>query len=485
MLNQQWIFILFGMMTIHFSSFQFQLIDDPFDLISARIALCPIVGFHGMFCPGVDNTTVPNMITSRQYSGVLPLPVSVGMAIDLSTGNLLLPALKFSSGNETWTDQESKQTFLIPPEILLKESSLTENSVNIRIFRTEIELANVWLKNAQAGGWTGGQLAHVQNISDIYKNYFKDNQATAITQDLTPKYTVTIKDDHQSLKLNKYAQRAIDALTVKYNEELYQNFLDVWGTHITISTTVGGMTEQQILFKSCLLSSTDITDGITQTVFEENLKQDLLETTPCLDKFYYARRKKFLDHRVGGNILLINNTDQWKQTIISNPALLIVEKYLPWYDLISNSIIQINLKKAIEQRMNTTNHIRRIQTQQIEQQRRTMTFPAKVILQSSGYTWTIGNDITLKDANQCSTGLTNTELSIRCNTGMKMSACALQLTAENENRIVIGTREVPISYERNNQTGSFRIVARRQYGQRDDTVRTGFTSNYLIQFLSC
>jgi hypothetical protein len=101
---------------------------------------------------------------------------------------------------------------------------------------------------------------------------------------------------------------------------------------------------------------------------------------------------------------------------------------------------------------------------------------AKVIVQSSGYTWATGNEITLKNVNLCSTELTNTELSTKCNTGTSMSACALELTADNENQIIIGTKEVPVCYERNNQTGSFRIVARRQYGERNDSVRTGFTS---------
>jgi hypothetical protein len=252
--------------------------------------------------------------------------------------------------------------------------------------------------------------------------------------------------------------------------------MDAWGTHITVSTTVGGMTEQQIIFKSCVLSTTVITDGLSQSVFEENLKQELLEKIPCLDKFYYTRRKKLLDHRIGGNILLINNTDEWKKTIVYNPALLTVKKYLPWYDLISNITIKRNLKQAIERRMNATSIIRETQAHQIQEERKNMTFTAKVIVQSSGYTWTTGNDITLRDGNICSTDLTNTELLAKCNTGTMMSACALELTEDNENHIIIGTKEVPICYERHNRTGSFRIVARRQYGEKDNSVRTGFIS---------
>ncbi|CAF3775100.1 unnamed protein product [Rotaria sp. Silwood1] len=385
----------------------------------------------------------------------------------------LMPNIVYR-GDQQWIDSESKQTFLVPREITLTKSSGNDNSIKVRVFRAETELVDVWLKNAEAGGWTGGELAHVQNITDVYNNYFKDNQAMAVIQDLKIVYKINIKNDNQSLKLNKYAQKAINALTVEYNEELYQNFMDVWGTHITVSTIVGGMTEQQILFKSCLLSTNEITDGLSQSVFEDNLKQDLLKTTPCIDRFYYDRRKKLLDHRIGGNILLINNTDEWKKTIVYNPALLTVKKYLPWYDFISNMTIKRNLKQAVERRMNAINTIRETQAYQIQEERKQMTFAAKVIVQSSGYRWTTGNDITLQNGTICSTGLTNTQLADTCNTGTMMSACALELTSDNENRIIISSNQVPVCYERNNQTGSFRIVARRQYGARNNSVRTGF-----------
>ena len=494
MLIVQWMFFFIGTIMIQIDANPFQSTetpdltqtklpwnetespDEPFSLISARAALCPIIGFHGIFCPGDQKNTLAPIIKSRRLAAVLELQTSVGMAIDVSTGDLLLPALQLSPGNQPWIDKESQQTFLVPPEITLTETSSNDRTINVRIFRSETELVDVWLKNAEAGGWTGGQLAHVQNISDVYKNYFQDNQATAITQELKTMYTVAIKDNDQSLKLNRYAQRAINALTVQYNDELYQNFMDAWGTHITVSTTVGGMTEQQIVFKSCVLSTSEITDGQSQSVFEENLKQELLEKTPCLDKFYYARRKKLLDHRIGGDILLINNTEEWRKTIVYNPALLIVNKYLPWYDFIADTTIKENLKQAIERRLNATNTIRQAQARQIDEERRNMTFTAKVIVQSSGYTWTTGSDITLQDVNRCSTDLTNTELAARCNTGTMMSACPLELTAENGNNLVIGAKEVPVCYERNNHTGSFRTVARRQYGERDNSVRTGFTS---------
>lgn len=61
--------------------------------------------------------------------------------------------------------------------------------------------------------------------------------------------------------------------------------------------------------------------------------------------------------------------------IIFNLALLTIEKYLPWYDLISNTVIK--------RRMNAINLFHQNQTRQIEQERRKMTLTARVIIQSS------------------------------------------------------------------------------------------------------
>ncbi len=54
-----------------------------------------------------------------------------------------------------------------------------------------------------------------------------------------------------------------------------------------------------------------------------------------------------------------------------------------------------------------------------------------------------------------------------------MSAFALEWTKGNEIQVIIATK-VPVCYERYNEPASFSIVAQRQYGERDDSVRIGF-----------
>ncbi|CAF0806299.1 unnamed protein product [Didymodactylos carnosus] len=454
--------------------------QDQFDLKNARQALCPIVGFHGMFCPGDETTTIPaSKRLKLATSEPVELPNSVGMGIDISTGDVLLPVLELSKGSEIWTDKESGGRFLVPLGLTLTEKHKTEDSVKVRLFSTETDLVNVWLKNAEEGGWTGGQLAGVENIADVYQKYFKDDQSMAITQDFQVLYAINVTNE-SNLKLNKYAQRAVSVLTNDYDQTLYESFLDAWGTHVILSTRVGGMKEQQIQLKNCILHTTDISDGLSREVLEDNLKQELLEQQPCIDRYYYSRRKRLLDHRIGGNILLINNntddTDDnlWKTTIVQDPALLSVQKYIPWYDLIENVKVKDNLKKAVNLRINRQSLIRTQQVQQIRDERRQMVLRAKVIRQSNGYEWTVGNDIDLQNVVQCTTKLDTSQLIAQCNTATMMSACALGLRDSITQTIYIETKQVPVCYERNNMTGTFRAVARRQYGERNDTVRTGF-----------
>ncbi|CAF1223204.1 unnamed protein product [Didymodactylos carnosus] len=104
--------------------------NNLFDLKSARPALCPIVGFNGMFCPGGSGSKInvtSKKLKSSTESEPVDLPNSVGMAIDISTGALLLSVLKISKGVQKWTDKQSKQTFLISPELILTEPQSSNN----------------------------------------------------------------------------------------------------------------------------------------------------------------------------------------------------------------------------------------------------------------------------------------------------------------------------------------------------------------------
>jgi hypothetical protein len=306
---------------------------EQFDLTAARAALCPIVGYFGQQCPGASNNTLQKGQRARSQ---LPqtLPHGVGMAFDSATGKLLLPALNFTyDKSTTWNDPNTNQDFYIPNEVTLTPSTI-ENSANVdvRIFKTEIELADIWQKShLTSDHWLGGEFGLVQNISDLYDKYFKDGRMAAINQKTTVLYALQMKssDQPKSLVLNKYAQGALDQLTNEVTNDVYKSFIDAWGTHIIVSTRIGGMIEQQISLRECILrDDTLMTAGMTLANLTKDMSEELLSSSPCITHYYYVRRKKLLDRLLGGNVNA-NTTLDWYRTLALDPALVRIDKYIP------------------------------------------------------------------------------------------------------------------------------------------------------------
>jgi hypothetical protein len=139
-----------------------------------------MVGYQNAhYCPDVNKTTNKKR---KKLSTSLPplfLPRGVGMTIDISTRVITLPALQltYSDGAENlWADPYSKQSFIISNEVLLTNVSEDENQPIIRIFKTEIDLVNVWTRNADRGCWTGCRIWTCKNcIRCVYTKFFIDN----------------------------------------------------------------------------------------------------------------------------------------------------------------------------------------------------------------------------------------------------------------------------------------------------------------------
>ena len=80
--------------------------------------------------------------------------------------------------------------------------------------------------------------------------------------------------------MNTFALAALHALPEVYDVNIYNRFMDTWGTHIAKDTLVGGMFEQQIVMKDCVWQNPYLTGGLTQEMLEEYLRMDLAHTPP-------------------------------------------------------------------------------------------------------------------------------------------------------------------------------------------------------------
>lgn len=94
----------------------------------------------------------------------------------------------------------------------------------------------------------GGFFARQSNPMEYYEKYDAIRQVPIIIQNptLSLYYLTAINPT-----LNSLASNAIAQLTTTYDEELYNEFLDVWGTHIAMNTTIGGMVELQTSDNRC------------------------------------------------------------------------------------------------------------------------------------------------------------------------------------------------------------------------------------------
>ncbi|CAF1295634.1 unnamed protein product [Rotaria sp. Silwood1] len=461
--------------------------SSAFDLTRARKSLCPVVGFRGTFCPGDPTWSINftnSSLTSKALS-LLPrrnLPNGVGMAIDISNGNVLLPALQLTyplslSSGSVWKDPHSGRIFILPNEVSLEPLNDNSLDVNVSLYSTPAEFIDAWLRVGVDSDWSASLLSNLQDISNIDSTYFSDDQGTAIAQNYSKLYNLRVKgiDDSISLPLNSYARTAINALTATYDEDLYNAFFNAWGTHIVVETTVGGITEKQILFQKCLNSS----------VARLNVKAELLSKRSCINEDYHKWRKSFSDRRIGGNVDLIQDTNEWFRTLAYAPAMISAKRYVSWTDIVTNPSIKQNLQDAINRRINNANEDRQEQVNKVFEQRKLKNIPANLILwrvtqiddltNSSVISYPIASiPALLQNINICGSGQTQNELlGSSCTFTIKMTACGLQ-----SNSLTDRITEVPISYERNLVTGDFRVTALRQYGIGGD--KTPFKNYDLV-----
>jgi hypothetical protein len=58
-------------------------------------------------------------------------------------------------------DPYSKKSFIISNKVLLTNVSEDENKPTVCIFKTEVDLVDVWIRNADDGYWTGGEFGYM------------------------------------------------------------------------------------------------------------------------------------------------------------------------------------------------------------------------------------------------------------------------------------------------------------------------------------
>ena len=145
------------------------------------------------------------------------------------------------------------------------------------------------------------------------------------------------------VKLNKFAHHALSQLPAVYDVDLYEEFLDAWGTHIITASLIGGMVEERASVKRCFVATSK--DAFVRCIPFSSRGQ----ISP--DCAYYASQARVTSkRRLGGNVQ-IEKDKKWKRTLAVAPALLEILAMIPWYEFVSNETVKRNLRASIQYRL--------------------------------------------------------------------------------------------------------------------------------------
>ena len=163
----------------------------------------------------------------------------------------------------------------------------------------------------------------------------------ALSQRVVGLYVLALKSSN--VKLNPFARRALSQLTEEYDLDLYEEFLNAWGTHIITASVVGGMVEEQASVKRCFIATSK--DAFEQCIPFSSRVQNSSECA------YYANQTRVTSkRRLGGNVQA-ESDNEWKKTLATAPALLQIFTTMPWYELVSNKAVKQNLRASIQCRL--------------------------------------------------------------------------------------------------------------------------------------
>ena len=171
--------------------------------------------------------------------------------------------------------------------------------------------------------------------------YFVHGEALALSQRVVGLYILALQPS--SIKLNSFARRAFSQLPVVHDVDLYEEFLDAWGTHFITASLVGDMTEERASVKRCFVATSK--DAFERCIPFSSRGQISPDCT------YYASQARVTSkRRLGGNAQA-ENDNEWKRTLAIAPALLEILAMIPWYELVSNEKVKQNLRVSIQCRL--------------------------------------------------------------------------------------------------------------------------------------
>ena len=176
--------------------------------------------------------------------------------------------------------------------------------------------------------------------NSFFLSYFSRDEALALSQRVIGLYTLRI--NASAIQLNEFARRALSQLTATFDSELYEDFLNTWGTHIITRSLVGVMTEERAIVPRCVRLSDEA--RFTHCIPFSDRGPISSNCT------YYSGQIRVISKRLLGGNVEINNDYEWRRTLAAGPALLQILEMVPWSDFVTDNAVKQNLIAIIRYR---------------------------------------------------------------------------------------------------------------------------------------
>ncbi|CAF2090630.1 unnamed protein product, partial [Rotaria magnacalcarata] len=186
--------------------------------------------------------------------------------------------------------------------------------------------------------------------------YFDHGEALALSQRSIGLYTMTLNSS--TVELNSFARRALSHLTAMFDIDLYEDFIDAWGTHIITKSLVGGMIEERAKVTRCFRAADNGMFARCIPFWDRRLIN-----SNCA---YYAAQTRVISKRLLGGNVEVDHEDEWKRTLAVGPALLQILEMVPWYDFVTDAAVKKNLHTVIRYRLRNVDNLQAEGARQVD-----------------------------------------------------------------------------------------------------------------------
>jgi hypothetical protein len=228
-----------------------------------------------------------------------------------------------------YVDQRTNTSYLLPIELIVNNiDAQSSNSFLLKDSpQSYFDIKESFLKSYSM---VGGSFSEEFSFFEIFERFYAFMYKSSIAQ----QYISLFRISYQSkIKVNKYTEEVLNLLPRNYSSKDYLDFLEMWGDVKSIDAEIGGLKELTLSYREC----SPITDN-EMMLEAKNEVEGIVTGT----KTYLKRSER----KIGGKPEFINDNEKWKQIILTNPAIVKLNRVYKWTDIIEDPLIKINFEMA-------------------------------------------------------------------------------------------------------------------------------------------